>query len=373
MRILSIYKTALPESVGGVETLIDQLARRSGKFGIESEVLCLASQYVEPTIEFNGYLLHRAKLNFQIASTGFSLPAITRFNQLVGKFDLIHYHFPWPFMDVMHFLKKIKKPSVLTYHSDIVRQKYLLKLYNPLKKKFLEDVDRIVVTSPNYLESSVDLIPYKHKVSVIPIGIDRDVYPKLSLEKLNYWHHKLGARFFLFIGVFRYYKGVHTLLEAAQEVDYPIVLLGSGGLQSELEQKAMQLGLRNVYFLGYLPDEDKAALLTLCYAVILPSHLRSEAFGISLLEGAMYSKPMISCEIGTGTSFINIHNKTGFVVNPNDPAALRQAMRDLWENPEMALEMGRNAGERYQDFFTADKMVDSYIGLYQDIIKNWQD
>jgi rhamnosyl/mannosyltransferase len=122
--------------------------------------------------------------------------------------------------------------------------------------------------------------------------------------------------------------------------------------------------------LGHLPDEDKVALLTLCYGVLFPSHLRSEAFGISLLEGAMYGKPMISSEIGTGTTFINIANETGLVVPPSDPAALRQAMQYLWEHPEQASEMGQRAEERYWKHFTADQMVRSYVDLYGDLAKH---
>ena len=69
------------------------------------------------------------------------------------------------------------------------------------------------------------------------------------------------------------------------------------------------------------------------YAIVFPSHLRSEAFGISAGQGAMYGKPMISSEIGTGTSYINNHNETGLVVPPSNPQAFREAMRTLWENP----------------------------------------
>jgi len=116
-----------------------------------------------------------------------------------------------------------------------------------------------------------------------------------------------------------------------------------------------------------LPDTDKVALLTLCYGVVFPSHLRSEAFGISLLEGAMYGKPMISSEIGTGTTFINIENETGLVVPPSDPLALRQAMRYLWEHPEIAAEMGKRAEDRYWNYFTADKMVEEYVKLYREL------
>jgi len=107
--------------------------------------------------------------------------------------------------------------------------------------------------------------------------------------------------------------------------------------------------------------------------VVFPSHLRSEAFGISLLEGAMFGKPMISSEIGTGTTFINIADETGLVVPPGDPVALRHAMRHLWERPELAAEMGRRAEKRYWQYFTADQMVADYVGLYRELAGRYTD
>ena len=353
--------------MGGVEQVINQIARGAHKLGVQSDVLSLTPERVPRTIEIDGYLAHRAKLNFQIASTGFSASVFLRFAQLAKKADVIHYHFPWPLMDVVHFASRVKKPTVLTYHSDIIRQKHLLKLYRPLKWKFLRDVSRIVATSPNYLATSDVLAKYKNKVDVIPIGLDKSTYPVPSPEILNFWREKLGPKFFLFVGVIRYYKGLHILIEAAQESEYPIVIVGAGPIEAELKAQAAQLGLRNIYFLGHLPDEYKVALLMLCYCVLFPSHLRSEAFGISLLEGAMYGKPMISSEIGTGTTFINIANETGLVVPPSDPLALSQAMRYLWEHPEQAAGMGRRAEERYWQHFTADQMVGEYVKLYREL------
>jgi rhamnosyl/mannosyltransferase len=372
MRVLHFYKTSFPDTMGGVEQVINQIARGANKLGVKTDVLSLTPERVQRTIEIDGYLAHRARLDLQIASTGFSVSAFVRFAQLAKKADVVHYHFPWPFMDVVHFLTLVKKPTVVTYHSDIIRQKNLLKIYRPLKWKFLGDMNRIVATSPNYLATSDVLAKYKHKVSVIPIGLDKATYPVPSSEKLDYWRNNLGRKFFLFVGVIRYYKGLHILMEAASGLDYPIVIVGAGPIEDELKQQAAQLGLRNIHFLGHLPDEDKVALLTLCYGVLFPSHLRSEAFGISLLEGAMYGKPMISSEIGTGTTFINIGNETGLVVPPSDPVALRQAMQYLWEHPEQAAEMGRRAEERYWKHFTADQMVRSYVDLYRDLVKHHQ-
>ena len=354
--------------MGGIEQVINQIARGAGKLGVETDVLSLTPHRVPRTIEIDGYLAHRARLDLQIASTGFSVSAFLRFAQLAKSADVIHYHFPWPFMDVVHFATRTNKPTLVTYHSDIIRQKHLLKLYRPLKRRFLGSMDRIVATSPNYLATSDVLKKYSGKVSVIPIGLDKATYPVPRQDRLKYWRDTIGERFFLFVGVIRYYKGLHILMQAAQGTDYPIVIVGAGPIETELKQQAAQLGLRNIRFLGQLPDDDKVALLTLCFGVVFPSHLRSEAFGISLLEGAMYGKPMISSEIGTGTTFINIGGETGLVVPPSDPVALRQAMRYLWDHPAEAAEMGRRAEERYWKHFTAERMVGAYVDLYRDLV-----
>jgi O-antigen biosynthesis rhamnosyltransferase len=368
MRVLHFYRTSFPNTMGGIEQVINQIASGVTKLGVNVDVLSLTPNKVARTIEIDGYSAHHAKLNFEIASTGFSVSVFLRFSQLAKQADVIHYHFPWPFMDVVHFATRVKKPTVVTYHSDIIRQERLLKLYRPLKHKFLGSMDRIVATSPNYLATSEVLTRYANKISLIPIGLDKESYPQVKSERLKYWREQIGPNFFLFVGLIRYYKGLHILLEAAQGTDYPIVIVGAGPIEHSLKQQASKLGLHNVHFLGYQSDEDKVALLTLSYSVVFPSHLRSEAFGVSLLEGAMYGKPMISSEISTGTSYINIKYETGLVVPPSDPIAFRQAMTYLWEHPEEAAEMGRRAEERYWQCFTAEQMAKSYASLYSKLI-----
>jgi rhamnosyl/mannosyltransferase len=353
--------------MGGIEQVINQIARGCVKLGLKVDVLSLTANKSPRTIEIDGYLAHRVRLDFQIASTGFSISAFWRFYQLAKQADIIHYHYPWPFMDVVHFAMRVCKPTVVTYHSDIIRQVHLNKLYRPLKRKFLSSMSRIVATSPNYVATSTVLAQFKNNVEVIPIGLDKATYPPVDPERIAFWREKVGPQFFLFVGLIRYYKGLHILLEAAQGIDYPIVIVGAGPIESELKAQAAQLGLNNIHFLGYQSDEDKVALLTLSYAVVFPSHLRSEAFGVSLLEGAMYGKPLISSEIGTGTTYINIANETGLVVPPSDPVALRQAMAYLWEHPEQTAKMGQRAELRYRQFFTAEKMVKAYVDLYREL------
>jgi glycosyltransferase involved in cell wall biosynthesis len=368
MRVLHFYKTYYPDSVGGVEQVIRQMCVGTARLGVRNEVLSLTRERDPQPMHFEGHLVKRVPLDFEIASTGFSFAAVRELAAMARGADLIHYHFPWPFMDLAHFLAGIDKPSVVTYHSDIVRQKYLLRLYKPLCHRFLHSVDAVVATSPNYLESSPVLGRYRDKTRVITYGLDKTTYPDQDEALQDKWRAEVGDRFFLFVGVLRYYKGLHILLDAVANTDYPVVIVGAGPIERELKEHARRLGLRHVRFVGAVGEADKVALLKLCYAVAFPSHLRSEAFGISLLEGAMYGKPMISSEIGTGTTYINIHNETGLVVPPSDPQAFGQAMRQLWDNPVMASEMGKRAEARYWELFTAEQMALNYRALYDEVV-----
>ncbi|WP_095146212.1 MULTISPECIES: glycosyltransferase family 4 protein [unclassified Pseudomonas] len=368
MRVLHFYKTYLSETVGGIEHVMFELCESGAQHGIESQVLTLSANPTPTVIPFGTHEVHRARLDVQLASTGFSYSVFKQFRELAAEADVVNYHFPWPFMDVVHFLSGLNKPSVVTYHSDIIRQKHLLKLYQPLMSRFLASADRIVAASPNYLHTSDVLKNFPEKTRVIPYGLNKAAYPKTDTERMARWRERLGERFFLFVGVMRYYKGLHILIEALKDIDYPVVIVGAGPLEAELHAQAAALGLHNLHFVGRLDDEDKAAVLELSYAIVFPSHLRSEAFGISLLEGAMYGKPMISSEIGTGTSYINIHGETGLVVPPSNPPAFREAMRTLWENPAQAAAMGAKAEARYRQLFTADEMGRQWNELYQELL-----
>lgn len=363
MNILHVYKAALPHSMGGVEQVIHQLAKGAAEKGANVDVLAL-NRGSREVVDGGGYKVHYQPTLFEIASTPFSLKAFYKFRKLSQKADIIHYHYPYPFADLLHLTCCPSKPSIVTYHSDIVRQRKLLKFYKPVQKRFLSSVDRIVATSPNYVQTSKTLRDYVDKVSVIPLGLEESSYPESSTERLDYWKKRVGSKFFLFIGVLRYYKGLHILLDALKEADYPTVIIGTGPEESTLKQKANEYGLKNIHFLGHVSDEDKAALLKLCYAFVFPSHLRSEAFGLSLVEAAMFGKPMISCEIGTGTSYINVHGETGYVVNPRDSVELAQCMLFLWKDEIKSRQFGKAARKKYINSLKSSMMTKNYMDLY---------
>ena len=321
--------------------------------------------------ESESVFVTQARTNFELSSTPFSAEAFAKFRALAPSFDLIHYHYPYPFGDIIKLFSGIKKPSIVTYHSDIIRQRLLKHLYAPVQTIFLNSVDRIVCTSDIYLKTSRTLQKYRSKTTPVPLGLDEKSFPNASPEVIQKWQKKLEQPFFLFLGVLRNYKGVDTLLKAARGLNSKLVIAGDGPEFASLKSNAVALGLENVYFTGRITEDDKAALLELCQGLVLPSHLRSEAFGLVQLEAAMRSKPLICTELGTGTSFVNEHENTGLVVPPKNVDALRNAMNFMVYHPKIAARMGEEAHSRFTELFSAERMCNEYSRIYHEVIADY--
>jgi glycosyltransferase involved in cell wall biosynthesis len=368
MRVLHVYKSYYPDSVGGIEQVIAQLGMGLGALGHENRVFTLSADPEPAVLQRPEGQVHRSRLTAEVASNPVSFSALPEFRRQMRWADVVHYQFPWPFADLLHLLWSGGKPSVVTYQSDVVRQKFLLRAYAPLMNHFLRSAGAVVATSPQYRDSSPVLSRLAPRVRVIPNGIDESTYPQPTRERMAHWQAKVGEGFFLFVGVLRYYKGLETLLQSAQGLRGRIVIAGAGPEAGLLQQHAAAQKLDNVIFLGSVGDEDKMCLLQLARAFVFPSDLRSEAFGMSLVEAAMCARPMVSCEIGTGTSYVNVDGLTGRTVAPRDPRALREAMHMLLDQPYRALEMGAAARLRFEKLFTAQAMARAYDGAYRDVM-----
>lgn len=376
MKVLQAYRTYFPDSQGGLQETIRQIALNTSSLGVESRIFAPSPNPSATAIQSSEGEIHQSKLDFEIASCGFTFSGLRKFNELADWADIIHLHFPWPFADFLHFYNRRysrrqhlkNKPVLLTYHSDIVRQEMLLKLYSPLMNRFLDSVDHIVCTSENYQKTSENLIKREHKTSIIPIGLNEDSYPSVDNRVREQMKKDYGEGFFLFVGVLRYYKGLHILLQAMVNSPFSVVIVGKGPNRDQLEKQVADLGLTNVKFTGYISDEEKVALYSLSLGVVFPSHLRSEAFGVTLLEGAMFSKPLISAEAGSGTSHVNAHGETGFVVKPDDADDLRQAMLRIYQEPELAKAFGDNARKRFEVLFSGKAMGEAYMDCYQSLL-----
>lgn len=372
MKVLHVYRTYYPDPPGGLQEAIRQIALTTSELGVCPHIFALSAVPRPEEIPRPEGPVTRARSWAAPASCDLGgMDAFRMFSGLAKRADVIHYHFPWPFADLLHMAVRPECPAIMTYHSDIVRQRWLGRAYVPLMRRMLGTMSAIVATSPAYARTSSVLsdASVSDRVRAIPLGINENSYPQEADDGILC---RLGLEeaepFLLFMGALRYYKGLHTLMQAAGSVGARLVIAGAGPEGGTLQERVRQLGLTNVTFAGQVSEAEKVALLKHCRALVLPSHLRSEAYGMVLVEAAMFGKPMISCEIGTGTSYVNADEETGFVVPPENPAGLARAMNRLAEDEALAQSFGKAARLRYEQMFSGEALGQAYASLYREVL-----
>ena len=315
MRIVQTSKAYYP-LIGGVETVITNIAEGlSGREEIDVEVLVCNN---EPSLwkkrhDVNGVLVTYVPMWTKVASLPIS-PSYP-FHLAKSKGDILHIHEPFPLAG-MSFLvwPRIQRNFsrlVISWHSDIVRQKWAMSMYGPIMNRLLEVADRIIVASPNHIDSSQFLLKHREKCEVIPYGIKlgwvgdwRSRHTRAESIRLKY-----GTPLLLFVGRLVYYKGLTYLIDALQQLpDAQLLIVGSGPLLSDLMKQTVGLRLeKRVKIIPNVSDEDLHAFYEACDVFVLPSSESSEAFGLVQIEAMACGKPVVSTNLKTGVTFVNQH------------------------------------------------------------------
>jgi rhamnosyl/mannosyltransferase len=259
---------------------------------------------------------------------------------------------------------------VVSYHSDIIRQRSLLRLYAPILRRSLRRADAIIATSPPYVTSSPFLAPLAERCTVVAYGIDVRHFENADPAEVGALRQRYGRRLVLFVGQLRYYKGVDYLIRAMASVDGRALLAGaeSSRRRTELEELARSVGAADrVVFLG---EQEQAlpALYHACDVFALPSIERSEAFGIVQLEAMAAGRPVVSTDVGTGVAWVNQHEVTGIVVPPREPVALAAALNRVLDDPAMAARLGAAGRRRVNDNFTQAQMFERIEQIYARVL-----
>ncbi|HNP86975.1 MAG TPA: glycosyltransferase [Kouleothrix sp.] len=366
MHILHIYKD-YPPVLGGIENHLRDLSAGLAARGHQVTVL-VTSRDRQTRIEHPAERLTiiKAARALHLASTPLS-PAMLRLARSQRP-DVAHLHFPYPPGDLAALALPHRPPLVVTYHSDIVRQQTLLRLYRPLLEYTLSRAARILPTSPNYLASSPFLRRHAARCSVVPLGIDTARFASADPRKVAAIRARYPGPRMLFVGRLRYYKGLHHLLDAMPAIQGELLIGGTGPERAPLEAQARRLGVgQRVHFLGDVPDDDLPALLHAADVFVMPAHLRAEALGLAQIEALASALPCVSTELGTGTSFANLHGVTGLVVPPADPAALAAALNTLLADPELRKRYGAAGRQRTNTLFSQAHMLDLVEQVYNEV------
>ena len=357
---------------GGVEKVMYDIMLGLSERGVDCDMLC-ASTEDHPSGEF--VINEHAKLfvvntSVKAAATMLAPAMISKLRNIAHHYDIIHVHHPDPMAALALFLSGYKGSVVLHWHSDIVKQKKLLKLYKPLQKWLIKRANIIVGTTPIYVEQSSFLQSYKHKLDYIPIGID-PLNPDLAL--VDSIKERFKGKFLIFsLGRLVEYKGYEYLIKSAIDLpnDYKVVIGGKGPLHNELQSLIDVNNLQDkVELLGFLSDEEAHAYFEASEVYVLSSIMKTEAFAIVQIEAMSCGTPVVTAEIeGSGVSWVNKDAESGIVCEGGNANAIAKAVRLLGEDKMLYNKLSNGARDRFVKLFHKKVMIDKTINLYLGIL-----
>jgi rhamnosyl/mannosyltransferase len=374
MKILHVYKDYSPV-LGGIENHLRALAEAQAAAGHAVSVLVTALPGAPTTVETHGGV--RVLKAARLATVGGSVPISLALPRLLARErpDVAHLHFPYPLGELSQLAFGHARATVLTYHSDVVRQRLMLRLYRPLLWQILRRADRLIATSPHYVQTSPFLSRLAARCRVIPLGVDVARFARAdpaAVAALRAEWSPAGEPVLLFVGRLRYYKGLDVLLDALARLPEgraTAVLVGAGPERAALEAQARALGLgARVRFAGDLADERLPAAYHAADLFVLPASARAEAFGMVLVEAMAAGLACITTAVGSGTDWVVQHGVTGLVVAPRDPEALAAALAELLADPGARRAFGAAGQARAAAEFSHERMVAAVLALYAEVL-----
>jgi glycosyltransferase involved in cell wall biosynthesis len=286
----------------------------------------------------------------------------------------VHLHLPNPLAHIASLLLPKSVKRVITWHSDIIKQKRLLSIYLPFLRRFVSSVDAVIAATSAHFTSSTQ-IPVDYPASkrhVIPYGRD---FTDLALTsattqlceslKVRAKETSASGHIIFALGRHVYYKGFDVLIAAMQCIDAQLIIGGDGPLKAELQQQAERLGVAHkVTFTGSIEEAELAAYFNACDVFCLPSVEQSEAFGLVQLEAMACGKPVVCTQLNNGVNVVNQAGVTGLAVPVRDAAALAEALNTLLNDDALRSKLGQQAKAHAISGYSLTAMSNSHVALY---------
>jgi glycosyltransferase involved in cell wall biosynthesis len=363
------------DNFGGLERHVALLLRGLAP-SMHVDDLVASDDWSSQTIEVEGYRVYKTPSLGVFAGAALCpmMPWRARNLHRRERYDIVHLHFPDPVSHAAVNALPDDVRIVISWHSDIVRQKNLFKLYRPFLDRIVGRAVAIVAATPRHFASSTQLgAADSARLHVVPYGVDfapfDDPAAVAAGEKIR---ERCGARRIIFaVGRHVYYKGFEYLIRAMKYLDESALLMlgGSGPLSDGLKRLAQSEGVaQRVNFLGRVPESELAAHYHAADVFCMPSVERSEGFGLVQVEAMICGKPVVCCELGNGVTYVNRHGTTGLVVPPCDAKALAAALNRLLEDEALRGAMGRAGRARAESEFTLEHMWNHMLKVYRAVL-----
>lgn len=357
---------------GGVEKVMFDMMMGLSQEHVYCDMLCAAAEQQQPgTILLNEYArVLCVPTRVKLAATMISPAMVFQLRKIQSEYDVIHIHHPDPMACLALFLSGYKGPVVLHWHSDILKQKTLLKLYRPLQNWLLRKARFIVGTTPVYVRESPFLQKVQCKVTSIPIGIS-EVKP--GQERVADIRAKYAGKKIIFsLGRLVEYKGYEYLIKAARRLNDDCVVLigGKGPLKEHLQNLIDEQGVADrVKLIGFIGDKELPDYFGACDLFCLSSIWKTEAFAIVQLEAMACGKPVVATNIPeSGVSWVNRNGVSGLNVDPQNADALAEAIITILSDEQLYRRLSEGARQRYETLFTKKLMTENCLAMYQALL-----
>ncbi len=361
---------AYPPWIGGIERYVRDISEALAGRGWKITVLVCNDARFETREKIHGVDIIRVPRWGTLLSQPIPSKFFRRLNSL--PMDLLHVHVPFPLAWLA--VRKIDKsvPVVCTWHSDIVRQRSLMRFLSPLERNFISRCSRILPTSYEFMKNSSALKHFRNKCTVIPLAIPPNIAQsqRIAPTLCSQIKKRFGNRLLLFVGRLVGYKGLNYLIDAMSSIDAPLIIAGDGPDRQQLEHKAARSPASSkIYFVGQVSESEKQALYCAADLLILPSISQNEAFGYVLLEAMAQGCPVISTDLPTGVRWVNQHEETGLVVPPGDANALAGAINRLLNDRLLLQKLSEGARQRVKEYFHFDDLIENIESVYINLLK----
>ncbi|MDQ6699258.1 MAG: glycosyltransferase [Acidobacteriota bacterium] len=365
LRVLHIGKYYAPHK-GGMETYLQSLCGEMQDL-VDIEVIVANETSRARTDMVERIKVSRMGTLFNFASAPVCPGMVRQIRR--SEADLVHIHLPNPTAILAFLASGHAGRLVVGYHSDIIRQKILGKVFEPILHVALRRSSALIAASPNYVQSSKILSSYRDRCHVIPYGIRLERFDDCQSNDVAQIRARFGPRLILSVGRLVCYKGYKYLIEAMQKIDGRLAIAGEGRLRGDLEREIADRGLSGrVALLGEV--EDLAPWYHAADVFVLSSITRGEAFGIVQLEAMSCGKPVVNTALASGVPYVSVHGVTGLTVPPADAEALAGSITKLLDDSELRARYGQAARRRVQREFSLKGMAQRTYRLYEEVMRH---
>jgi D-inositol-3-phosphate glycosyltransferase len=306
-------------------------------------------------------------------------------------YDLVHANFWMSGWVAIQIKQQLHIPFVVTFHAlGRVRREHqgendsFPDVRFEIEDRIAAEADRIIAECPQDEEDLVQLYGANpERITIIPCGFDiKEINPvekKAARKKLSLPQNE---RILLQLGRMVPRKGVDNVIRGLarlvhnHEIPAQLVIVGGESEEpgsppaTEIDRlKAIaeeEKVADRVTFIGQKSRQELKYYYSA--ADIFVSTPWYEPFGITPVEAMACGTPVIGANVG-GIKYTVVHNKTGLLVEPNDPDALAAAAAQLFSDPAMIDQFGRHAMQRVNNHFTWRKVTRAIADLYEEVLE----